>query len=104
MDNLTTGELLRLVTLLTRDVSAVWTLATAAVSLLSVSARRPRMRTIAGGTLVWFVALGGYFSPVDKSQFFSRGSVNVMLVLALAMWTMVVAQLFILVAERRLQR
>ena len=104
MDNLTTGELLQFVTLLTRDVSAVWTLATAAASLLSVSARRPQIRTIAGGALVWFVALGGYFSPVDNSRFFSRGSIYFMLALALAMWTMVLAHLITLLAARRLQR
>ena len=69
-DGLTTGELLTVVTFLVRDISAIWTLATAGVALLSVSARRPEARTIAGGALVWLVALGGYLAPVDESRFF----------------------------------
>jgi hypothetical protein len=102
LDGLSTGELLTLATFLVRDISAVWTLATAGVSLWSVSAGRPERRTITGGALVWLVAYGGYLAPVDKSRFFNRGSIHAMLIIALALWAIAFARLILSTVERRL--
>jgi hypothetical protein len=103
-ETLSTRELLALATFLARDISAIWTLAMAGVALLSLIARRPDWRAITGGFLVWFVALGGYASPVGASRFFDRGAIYGMLVVALALWAMVFVRLIFLVAEQRLRQ
>ena len=102
-EGLTTGEMLTLITYLVRDISAVWTLATAGVSLLSVSSGRPAARTITGGALVWLVAFGGYLAPIDKSRFFNRDAISAMLTVALALWVMVFTHLIFTTTRQHLQ-
>jgi hypothetical protein len=102
-EGLTTGDILALTTYLVRDISAIWTLATAGVSLLSVSSGQPAARTITGGALVWLVALGGYLAPVGKSRFFDRDSILVMLAVALGLWAMVFTRLILTATKHHLQ-
>lgn len=98
------GEFLTLATYLTRDISTIWTLVMAGLSLVLVSIGRPQARQITGGALVWFVALGGYLSPVDQSWLFSRDTISFMLNLALVLWVLVFISLILAAAERQLQR
>jgi len=101
---LSTREFLALTMLLARDLSAIWTLAMAGVSLASVTSGRLDLRAMAGGLLVWLVALGGHSAPVERSHFFDRGTISFILSLALVLWGLVLTGLLFTLAERRLNR